>query len=267
MKVKLLYFSPTGTTKKIVDTIASSLQTEKLESIDFTKKKIREDAGTDFAGDLVIIGAPVYYGRMPKVVTEYLSKLKVNNIPAVLVVVYGNRDYEGSLLELYDTVRAAGFRPIACAAFIGEHSFSTEDLPMAQGRPDESDLDKAKQFGATIQKDFDTLINNNLAQTFIPSDIDYRSKEIPKLPVTLVTLTEQCIKCESCIELCPADAIAFDEQSNLVTDMDSCIICFACVKYCPVQARGIYDPFWSSNMANLQKKCLARKEPEVFFSV
>ena len=62
--------------------------------------------------------------------------------PAVAVVVYGNRDYDDALLELRDWCVAHGFVPVAGAAFIGEHSYSRPDRPIAGGRPDNPDLHK-----------------------------------------------------------------------------------------------------------------------------
>jgi len=217
-KLIMLYFSPTGTTKKIIETISGSVQCETLETIDFTKKKIRENADVDLNADLVIIGTPAYYGRIPNEVTDYLSKIHVNNVYAVLVVVYGNREYEDSLKELYDTACAAGFIPIACAAFIGEHSYSSEKLPMAHGRPDDMDLERAKLFGATIQKEFRSLITlDNINKISIPGSSDYKNKTMPKYPVAPETLKECCAMCNRCLEVCPVEAISVDGQSNLRT--------------------------------------------------
>lgn len=43
-----------------------------------------------------------------------------------------------------------GFKVIAGATFIGEHSYSTEKYPVAAGRPDERDLAVAADFGKQI---------------------------------------------------------------------------------------------------------------------
>lgn len=263
-KLKKVYFSPTGTTKKIVETIANSMQCEKQESLDFTKKKVRENSGSDIGSDLVIIGAPVYYGRMPIEVMDFLSRIRVNNVYAILVVVYGNREYEDSLKELYDMACTAGFIPIACAAFIGEHSYSSEKLPMAHGRPDEKDLEKAKQFGAIIQKEFHLLIDHdNVNEISIPGSDDYRNKKIPNYPLAPETSKERCNMCGECINVCPVEAISIG--APLMTETEKCILCFACVKICPTQAREINNILWSQGMEMLQKKCLERKEPEFYF--
>ena len=49
---------------------------------------------------LSIIGVPVYGGRVPVEAISRLQRLKANNTPAVIVVVYGNRDYNDAILEL-----------------------------------------------------------------------------------------------------------------------------------------------------------------------
>lgn len=267
-KLKLIYFSPTGTTRKIIHTIAGSIKCEKMEIIDFTEKQVRENANNDFSADLVIIGVPVYYGRIPVTVTDYLSKIHVNSLYAVLLVVYGNREYEDSLRELYDTARAAGFIPIAYAAFIGEHSYSSEKLPMAHGRPDGADLEKAKSFGTTIQKELDSLTARHNAYIISPpGGSDYKNKPLPKYPVAPQVSKEKCTLCKSCLKICPVEAISIDSGHGLKTDINSCILCFACVKNCPSRARGIDGALWTQAMGILQKKCCQRKEPEIFWPV
>ena len=77
--------------------------------------------------------------------------MRAHETPAGIVVVYGNRAYEDALLELRDLVIEQGFIPIAAAAFIGEHSYSTEATPIAHGRPDALDLARAQEFGALIR--------------------------------------------------------------------------------------------------------------------
>lgn len=96
---------------------------------------------------LTVIAVPVYGGRVAPVALQRLKRLRGINAPAILITVYGNRDYEDALLELRDTAVELGFMPLSAAAFIGEHSYSTPARPIAAGRPDASDLQKAECFG------------------------------------------------------------------------------------------------------------------------
>lgn len=83
--------------------------------------------------ELCVIVTPVYGGRVPVLALQRLQRLKGNGAPAILGVVYGNRDYEDALLELRDTAISLGFSPLTAGAFIGEHSYSTPELPIAAG--------------------------------------------------------------------------------------------------------------------------------------
>ena len=65
--ISALYFSPTSTTAKIVKTIASGL-CESYKEYNLTLPNKREEyQGLTFANeDIVVIGVPVYRGRIPE---------------------------------------------------------------------------------------------------------------------------------------------------------------------------------------------------------
>ena len=54
-------------------------------------------------------------------------------------------------MELDAFVTRLGFKVIAGATFVGEHSYSSEKYPVAAGRPDADDLEYAKLFGEKIR--------------------------------------------------------------------------------------------------------------------
>ena len=49
------------------------------------------------------------------------------------------------------------------------------------------------------------------------------------------TLSENCVGCGSCIEICPADVVKL-EDNIAVIDSDWCIGCGVCVSKCPNDA-------------------------------
>ena len=102
--------------------------------------------------ELTIVAAPVYGGRVAETAMERLRAFHAHQAPVVPVVVYGNRDYEDALKELSDTLVDAGFVPVSAGAFVGEHSFSRKDMPIAAGRPDEADHEAAVRFGRAIKE-------------------------------------------------------------------------------------------------------------------
>src|SRR5512143_2578043 len=100
IKVSAVYFSPTGTTRRTVHAIAEGTGMP-FSPEDLTLPERRRNFSRSFAADeLVIVGLPVYAGRLPRNLEDFFEGLHGNSTPAVAVVVYGNRDYNDALLEL-----------------------------------------------------------------------------------------------------------------------------------------------------------------------
>lgn len=205
---------------------------------------------------------PVYGGRIPLEGVKKLEQYHAKNTPAVIVVVYGNRAYEDALLELKDVAINCGFKVIAAAAFIGEHSFSTENKPIAPGRPDPSDLEKARDFGKLItRKLHDGIAITNFENLEIPGNFPY--KERKGLPLFAPeTNSGDCNQCKRCEEVCPIDAITVNDQ--VITDKEACIWCCACIKACPQEARYFENTTINGIREKLITNCQERKEPEYF---
>lgn len=267
MKLKnitVFYFSPTGTTRRILEAIVSGLGGQvKTLNIDITRPEIRDSEIPFLKDDLVLIGAPVYSGRLPLDAAVYFKRIKANKIPAVLVVLYGNREYEDALVELRDIASAAGFIPVACAAFVGEHSFSSDDFLIAQSRPDEADLRDASLFGKKIARKLDSIDSVDLIKNFdIPGNIPYRERKlVPGLDA--IEVTNECDNCGICVTICPKEAI--NEADEYFTDKEKCIYCCACIKACPTGARKLKPGALKEIAKRLSQTCKDRKNPEIFF--
>lgn len=259
---KLIYFSPTQTTRKVMEGIAQGVQIATVEHVDVTLPEARMQKPVKGRGALAIIGSPVYGGRLPTVAISRFRNLKGNGAPAIIVVVYGNRAYEDALLELWDVALEAGFKPIAAGAFIGEHSFSTNDTPIAAGRPDLEDLGKATAFGKMIREKMqNSPVLDQTGSFYLPGNFPF--KELRMLSDVSPAIQESlCTKCKSCSPICPTAAINADNPA--ITDKSLCIRCCACVKSCPVGAKTMDDPRIKQGAAQLSVNCSHRKEPETY---
>ena len=260
--VKLVYFSPTQTTKKILQGIAQGMSISRIEHLDLTPPQAATQLLGEIADELTILGAPVHAGRLPIEAVRRLRRLKAREAPTVVVVVYGNREYEDALLELKNLAIEQGFRPFAAGAFIGEHSYSTNGTPIAVGRPDEADLNKARQFG---QRVFGKLLNNRgmdrMAALEVPGNFPY--KERMKRPMEAPTTREAlCTLCGTCASVCPTAAVVV--ENSVITEPERCIICQACVKNCPTGARVMEVERVKKVADWLYTHCARRKEPEIF---
>jgi len=260
--VKLVYFSPTGTTRKILEGIASGTGIEAIEHINMTLPEEAEKTISSFTDELVVIGAPVYAGRLPADAVKRLQHCKGKRTPAILVVVYGNRAYEDALLELVNVSTERGFIPVSGGAFIGEHSFSTQELPIANERPDTQDMEKAAAFGAAVmQKLSDIQTLDDISSLKVPGNFPY--KDGPAFPpLSPSTREDICTVCGVCADVCPTAAITVNDAVR--TDASRCIKCCACIKECPENARVMDDEGLKGIAKWLHENFSQRKEPEWF---
>ncbi len=260
---QLIYFSPTRTTQRVLTGIAQGIDVSDVVHLDLTPPGVR---GRTFkVGDetIALLGAPVYGGRLPKDAVERLYRVRGNKTPAVLVVVYGNRAFEDALLELKDIAEACDFVPIAGAAFIGEHSYSTEAMPIAVGRPDAADMEKAFAFGQQIRQKLAQTTLDTLPPPTIPGNFPYKERRpSTETPPTPITIADLCTLCGDCAAVCPTAAITVGDA--VITQAAACIQCCACPRACPTGARVMEDPRVLRTAAWLYENHSARKEPEVF---
>ena len=226
--VKLVYFSPTETTGKILEGISHGIRVDIVKNVNLTPPEASRQQFEEMYDELVIIGAPVYGGRIPHEAIQRLRQIKANDAPAVVVVVNGNREYEDALLELRDLAVELGFKPVAGGAFIGEHSYDSEDSPIATGRPDALDLEKAKGFGELIQEKISKISNlDKMPNLQVPGNFPYKKWD-PPAGISPVTAESLCEMCEICTTVCPTAAITV--RDTVITDHNVCILCSACVK-------------------------------------
>ncbi len=262
-QVKLIYFSATGTTQKVLEGIAEGTCVENVEHINVTPPEKAKLKIPSFSDELVILGAPVYGGRLPVDAIDRFKQLKARKTLAVLIVVYGNRDFEDALLELKHLAIELGFTPIAGGAFIGEHSFATQQLPIANGRPDYLDVQKAAAFGKKIMTKVTAMPSPDARIDLdVPGNFPYKAPGALPMVVSPITIEDACTVCGTCADVCPTAAISIND--SVATKTERCIRCCACIKNCPEDARVIEDSKWK-NIANwLNENCSARKEPQVF---
>ena len=276
MKCHTYLFSPTGTGRRIARAIAEGFaeadtQAGPVETTTHDATNAAPETASVPGDEAALFVVPVYGGRVAPTALQRLDGVRGAGTPAVVVVVYGNRDIGSAATELAAFVAERGFVPVAAGAFVGEHSYSTPATPIAAARPDAQDLDAARRLGREVAR--------KLASGATPAAIDasrLRAARSPLLslvrfilfvlryrrqqkrrPVRLLPQTDaaRCTHCGRCAALCPTGAIARGEEER--TDPARCIRCCACVKGCPVAARSFTTPF----AAVLARNFARRKEP------
>ena len=255
---QVVFFSPTHTSARVARAIAAGIGMPRRIETDLTYDE--ETTPIEIEDSLTIVAAPVYGGLISETAMKRIKRLRGKNSPVIVIALFGNRDYEDALVQLRSTLQNNGFTPMAAGAFIGEHSYSrpAENMPIAQGRPDTSDLSIATDFGKKCLGKLQQTSGNLLSDFFVKGNNPWKvlTHGTPTCPES----TENCHACGLCIDVCPTHAISLNNEGQIQTDVNRCIRCCACVKDCPTGARIYNTPYTAKLFTNFSE----RKEPELF---
>ncbi|MDR2038134.1 MAG: 4Fe-4S binding protein [Bacteroidales bacterium] len=254
--IDLVYFSATYTTKKVVQLIAEQIGGK------ITKYDITQDApDTDIVlenQNLLIVGMPVYAGRIPSKALTAINRFTSNGNPAIVVCVYGNRDYDDALLELKDIVEKNGFKTVSAGAFIAQHSIFPA---VGSNRPDGDDITKIKAFA-----DKSAELLKSITDTSSLSGLKVKGNHPYKIPGGIPLQPKgnrKCNECGTCVKSCPIQAIP--QNTPRKTIKEKCISCGRCIVVCPQKARHFGGLLYKIAGKKFIKAYSERKEPELVY--
>lgn len=255
-----VYFSPCGNVERVITKMAehaAEILHVPIEIYNFTLPSEREREYVFTGSDLVFFGTPVYAGRVPNKIMPYIRDgFQGNGALAVLASVYGNRNFDDALSELFLLLTENGFWPAAAAAIVSSHSFSDK---MAPGRPDETDMGEICRFTERIIEKLQCAEKENLKELSVPGANPPGKYYVPLgtdgqpakfLKAHPKTDTGKCDGCGLCVKVCPMGAIDHADP-RIVTG--TCIKCQACIRKCPSEAKYFDDPAFLSHRKMLEE--------------
>ena len=249
-KIIKIFFSPSQTTRKVVEQLASNFDgdSETYDLLNFDSEKEFEKE------DIAIVGMPVFAGRIPKSGRERLSKLKGENTKAIAIANYGNAHVTDALLELVTLLKENNFDVISAATTISHHSIFDG---VAVGRPDSEDIERINEFALKSRKKIES---NESLTSQIPGNEEYTPYK--QLPFEISCDESVCSFCYDCVSICPEKAIPDDDPIN--TDLDLCSRCTACINICPEDARSFSGEAFEAKKPLFEEANSERKEPEFY---
>ena len=271
-RVWAVFFSPAKSTEKITVTAAASAAKEagleEIHFLDMTRPVSRMGEAIFGPGDLVVMGTPTYAGRVPNKIMPFIKeKIHGKGAFGAAVVTYGNRSFDDSLMELSLLMKENGFTLLGGGAFVCRHAFAET---LAPGRPDASDLDKARRLGALLAEKAaagdlsapELPGNNPVGPYYVPKGTDGQPAVF--LKAKPVTDRSRCTGCGLCEERCPMGSIKAQDNFE-VTGI--CIKCQACIVSCPARAKYFADEAFLSHKAMLQENFAeVEKVSEIYVS-
>ena len=255
-ELKLVYFSPTGTTRRVIMEAARNIELKSV-SFDLTVHKEKRPSLQFKSNDFVLFGIPVYSGRVPQTFLEYFDTLQGDHTPAALIATYGCREYEDALLELKTEVEKRGFKVIGAGAFPTEHSIVRS---IGLSRPNKEDMKIIADFGIQLNRRIRQKENFDNIKIQVPGNTPYRKySRTPLYPKTDVSL---CTECGACAKLCPSGAISAADPKKV--DKKKCITCTKCVRGCKQKAKYVSSFKLKMAYKKLTKVCQSDKAADIF---
>lgn len=254
MRLIKIIFSPTGGTKKVTDIVAGQLDCQQV-TVDLMGNVFHAEIEIT-PDDVCLISVPSFGGRIPEPVRERLGQIPGNGAKTAIVVAYGNRAIDDTMLELKELAEKAGFQCIAALSAVAEHSIMRQ---FGAGRPDARDCAELEAFG----RKFYEMARKEWtgAKLEVPGNSPYRQYGgLPLKPMA----SSKCTSCGACAKRCPTGAI--DLSNPKLTDKEKCITCMGCISVCPKKARNVNRLMLFAAGLKMKKVCSGRKENQSYFA-
>ena len=231
----ILCFSGTGNSRYIAKRIADELQDEivdvnaKIKAVNYSPIKI---------GDTVIVVTPTYAWRIPRIVSDWLSKTKLLSAKRIWFVMncgdeIGNASkYNRSLAEQKHLSYMMGTSQI----LMPEHYIAMFGVPQAaEARTIVKNAEPAivDTIACIKAEQHFPAPRNNLYDRFMSGPVNPIFYQF-FVKATAFQTDDTCIGCGQCVKNCPMNNITLKNGKPIWGDQ--CTHCMDCICYCPTEA-------------------------------
>jgi flavodoxin/ferredoxin len=242
-KSLIVYFSQSGTTAQVAESIATGLSREGYQ-VDLCN--IKEKQPPDTSGyDLLGIGSPVYFFRPPFIITDYLKSLPdLGGLQAFTFILHGTYrfDTNKSIRQILARKGAQDAGYFHCHGADFWLGYLKEGYLFSPNHPTLEELSMAVDFGSQVAECVDGKSYPSAEEDKPPTFI-YRLQRFflnqwcaERVYSRMVKLDkEKCDACGLCIKLCPRSNIHQDKDGYPVWEQN-CLLCLTCEMKCPKDA-------------------------------
>ena len=222
----ILYFSATGNGKYIAEKIAERVNEECMSIVDCIANNRYEFKNEEVLG----VVSPTYFWRLPRIVAEYLKKIKIENCAYTFILVsYGTST--GMAKEM-----ASSFYNFDAYYSVVMPDTWTPMFDLTNKEKVNDKLNKGEEQLGNVLNNIDErrkgdFVDKKLPKivALLPSKYMYNTERKTKL---LHVNNDLCVGCGLCAKKCPVKAIEmFDGKPKWV--VDECEMCLGCLHRCP----------------------------------
>lgn len=250
VKRVILYFTGTGNCLYVARQLGG--KNSELLSI----PQLMKQNDIEIEADEIGIVYPIYGHMPPNMVRQFIKKAKLKADYKFAVLTYGNR--KCNAVEIWDSVsRQAGvaFDYINTLIMVdnwlpnfdmNEQMLIDKHIPENLDRIS-GDISSRKHWHEPVMEEEREQHNGFLERTGINPEIGFVIQS-----ENYFTITDACIGCGACINVCPKGNYRFTSQG--IKTEGSCEFCFACIQNCPQRAiqfvKNENDPFLRNGEKN-----------------
>ncbi len=238
--MKIIYFTATGNSLYIAKTLTNDIHSipQLIKNNEYT-----------FTSEKIGIVFPLYSNSVPPYIEQFLLKATFNTKYLFAIITYG----------IYDAAVAEHIISIAnnCNykfSYINTIKMVDNWLPgfkmknQIKSETNKKIEEKLLVIKNEIDNDFEYIIKSSKLDKIITNyQVKNKDKENPKDSLhgntigkgikNFLCIEDGCIKCKTCIKVCPVNNI--DLIDNEIKLKNYCLTCFSCTQNCPINVMRI----------------------------
>lgn len=220
----IFYFSGTGNSLYVARKIAENLGETSVYSM--SKEAPTEQIADDDSGDSNVgFVFPSYYGNMPRIVKEFISKLDIHPDAYIYCIVTMGAFGEGSVATLVALLSDKGQSLQYGCGLRMPANYIVNYNPMFISRAKKVDK-KIDRIAEEIKANKHKIKTNSFVADNLYEDIEQLDK--------MFFVESQCNECGLCEKVCPVANIALVDKNPQW--QHRCEHCMACIHWCPKEA-------------------------------
>jgi ferredoxin/flavodoxin len=240
MSAAIYYFSGTGNCLSIAKELACELSGSTLYSIAKVMKAVREsEKNFSPKADKIVIVTPVYMAGLPRIVAEFLGRIKLEEGKKVYALAT-HGGMPGKVLEQIEKILSengpklsGGYlinMPGNCITLYSASDKNRQDSLIRVAKLRVKDIALAIREGKDEKIERNLFLLNGLLSGPVYRSVIKKFKDNDKG----FYATEKCNSCELCVDICPVDNIEMKDRKPVWRH--NCEQCMACIQWCPVEA-------------------------------